>query len=163
MCVIVKAKEVDYVAHHFDEDSFERFEEIYDMVSEGKAYFLLDDITELCRIFEKEFEELEPHQYVKIRKMTYRMIDKYGIEIGFKKLLDGLFCIVDYNRIETKGYLNMLLSSYNEEEIRIFSKELLEYDLKFRKKIYQLLKELEVNLKSVGYKAKWILKDNNIL
>lgn len=159
--MIIKASEVDYVAHHFDEESFERFEEIYDMVCEGKAYFLLEDITELCKIFAKEFEALEPHQYVKIRSMTYLTIDRYGLEIGFQKLLDGLFYIIDYNETETEGYLNMLLSSYSKEAICIFSKKLLGYDLEFRKKIYQLLRGLETGLKRVGYKAKWILKDSD--
>ena len=159
--MMIKASEVDYVAHHFDEESFERFEEIYELASEGKVCFLLEDITELCKIFAKEFEALKPHQYVKIRRMTYWTINRYGLEIGFQKLLDGLFYIIDYNETETEGYLNMLLSSYNEEAICIFSKKLLGYDLEFRKKIYQLLRGLETGLKRVGYKAKWILKDSD--
>lgn len=55
----------------------------------------------------------------------------------------------------------MLLNVYNEEVICIFSKKLLEYDLEFRKKIYQLLRGLETCLKRAGYKAKWILKDSD--
>ena len=103
MCMMINASEVDYVAHHFDEESFERFEDIYELASEGKVCFLLEDITELCKIFAKEFEALKPHQYVKIRRMTYWTINRYGLEIGFQKLLDGLFYIIDYNETETEG------------------------------------------------------------
>ena len=37
--MMINASEVDYVAHHFDEESFERFEEIYELASEGKVCF----------------------------------------------------------------------------------------------------------------------------
>lgn len=124
------------------EEGFEKFDEIYDAIKDGSSIFKMEDIKELCLILRKPSENMEPHQFIKIEKMTYLTINEYGIEGGFKELLEGLMLLVDYNPIETQGYLNMLMNSYSDEEISIFSKIAQSYPSKFKEKISKLIIDL---------------------
>lgn len=86
----LKVEDLNFNAHHFEEENFEAFDDIYDAVRNDEIEVDANDIIELCRIFNTPFEEIHPHQYLKIQKITFYVIEKVGKEIGFDKFIQGL-------------------------------------------------------------------------
>ena len=67
-----------------------------------------------------------------------------GLKKGFNELSKGLIEIVDNNPVESKCYINMLINSYDESNISIFTELLNNYKKEDKKKIGNLVKELIV-------------------
>lgn len=133
-------EELYYNSHNFEEENFERFDYIYESVMKNEINeFESEDIIKLCEIFKTPFNDIHPHQYIKIQRITYHIINKIGIEAGFKKLILGLALIPKKHVDE---YLNMLLNSYSEKDIRIFKKVLDSSSTEIQNKIYAIFKEI---------------------
>lgn len=119
----LNVSELDFCAHDVEEESFERFDDIYDAVWQKKFLVEGEDILQLCNIFKRPFKEIHPHQYNKICKITFHIIDEIGIEKGFELLIKGL---KDMPESHIHEYLWMLSCSYDEKEIALFQDKLQE-------------------------------------
>lgn len=119
----LNVSELDFCAHDVEEESFERFDDIYDAVRQKKFLVEGEDILQLCNIFKRPFKEIHPHQYNKICKITFHIIDEIGIEKGFELLIKGL---KDMPESCIHEYLWMLSRSYDEKEIALFQDKLKE-------------------------------------
>ena len=85
---------------------------------------------------------MEPHNFVSLRRMTFKTINNFSIERGFDELIKGIIKIADINSVESKGYMNMLLNSYSKEDISTFAKLLENYNKDDQRKIGILVNEL---------------------
>lgn len=119
----LNVSELDFCAHDVEEESFERFDDIYDAVWQKKFLVEGEDILQLCNIFKRPFKEIHPHQYNKICKITFHIIDEIGIEKGFELLIKGL---KNMPECHVNEYLWMLSCSYDEKEIALFQDKLQE-------------------------------------
>lgn len=118
-------KSIEYNSHNFEEENFEDFDEIYDNVMMNNIYEVEEDnIVELCNIFSTPFEEIHPHQYIKIYRMIFFVINKIGIEKGFSKLLCGL---EKMDEKYIKDIVNMLVNSYDDNQIEQFKNSLCDF------------------------------------
>lgn len=113
----LNVSELDFYAHDVEEESFERFDDIYDAIRQNKMLVEGEDILQLCDIFKRPFKEMHPHQYNKICKITFHIIDEIGIEKGFELLIKGLKNMPESH---VEDYLRMLYCSYSEKEIELF-------------------------------------------
>ncbi len=152
MSELAKLSEVREIMHKIEEEDFERFDCIYEDVMKGDLYFELEDIVGLCKIFNDEFTDINPHQYIKVHRMTFKTIERYGFNIGFEKFINGLYEIIDSAEEQVEDYLNMLLS-YDMQVISLFSEQFHKCDGEFQNRIKEILEELECNL-PVKYKDK---------
>lgn len=138
---------IDQLYQHLDnmgtDEAFEDFDELYEQVTNNEVTFRLSDIEKLCLIFRENIKYMEPHQFVKIRKMTYITINRYGVNDGFKELVKGINQIIDFNLTETRGYLNMLMNGYNDNEIKVFADILTNYSKPFIEKICKLIVDMK--------------------
>ena len=119
----LNVSELDFCAHDVEEESFERFDDIYDAVRQNKLLVEGEDILQLCDIFKRPFKEIHPHQYNKICKIIFYIIDEIGIEKGFELLIKGLKNMPESH---VKDYLGMLSRSYDEKEVALFQDKLKE-------------------------------------
>ncbi len=119
----LNVSELDFCAHDVEEESFERFDDIYDAVRQNKFLVEGENILQLCNIFKRPFKEIHPHQYNKICKITFHIIDEIGVEKGFELLIKGLKNMPESH---VKDYLWMLSCSYDEKEIALFQDKLQE-------------------------------------
>jgi hypothetical protein len=145
MSELAKLSEVREIIHKIEEEDFERFDCIYEDVMKGDLYFQLEDIAGLFKIFNAEFMDIHPQQYVKVHRMTYKTIERYGFSIGFEEFIKGLYEIIDRAEEQVEDYLNMLLS-YDIQVISLFSEQLHKCDSKFQDKVKEILEELECDL-----------------
>ena len=145
MSELVKLDEIKELMHKIEQEDFDRFDCIYEGVMKGELYLELKDIVGLCKIFIDEFSEIHPQQYIKVHRMTYKTIEKYGYNVGFEKFIKGLHEIIDSAEEQVEDYLNMLLS-YDMQVISLFSEELHKCDREFKNRIHGILAELECNL-----------------
>lgn len=130
----LNVEDLDFNAHNYEEENFEEFDEIYDAVMKDEVEVSEEDIVKLCKIFCKPFDEVHPHQYIKIQRITFYVIRKVGEETGFDKLIQGLLKIPKQHIDE---YLNMLKNSYSEKEICLFQNLLKKYLDETAKYIYE--------------------------
>ena len=130
----LNVEDLDFNAHNYEEENFEEFDEIYDAVMKDEFEVSKEDIIKLCEIFSKPFDEVHPHQYIKIQRITFYVIRKVGEETGFDKLIQGLLKIPKQHIDE---YLNMLKNSYWEKEIYLFQNLLKKYSNETAKYIYE--------------------------
>lgn len=134
----LNVSELDFCAHDVEEESFERFDDIYDAVRQNKLLVEGEDILQLCDIFKRPFKEIHPHQYNKICKITFHIIDEISIEKGFELLIKGLKNMPESH---VKDYLRMLSRSYNEEEVALFQDKLKEVSKEEQEYIWQCWNE----------------------
>lgn len=126
-------KSIDYNVHNYEEENFDDFDEIYDSIMMNSIDEVEgNDIIELCKVFCVPFEEIHPHQYIKIYKIMFWIVNRIGIEQGFEMLLKGLELIEERY---IKDIINMLLNSYTDEQIEYFKALLSSYDLGLQEKI----------------------------
>lgn len=124
------------------EDGFEEFDDFYDKVMAKEILFEIEDIEKICLIFNDKDNLMEPHNFVSLRRMTFKTINNFSIERGFDELIKGIIKIADINSVESKGYMNMLLNSYSKEDISTFAKLLENYNKDDQRKIGILVNEL---------------------
>lgn len=117
----LNVSELDFCAHDVEEESFERLDDIYDSVRQNEMLVEGEDIIRLCNIFKQPFKEKHPHQYTKICKITFHIIDEIGEEKGFEFLIKGLKNMPENH---VKNYLGMLNCSYDREKIELFKDKL---------------------------------------
>ena len=117
--------EVIYNMHHFEEENFERFDELYDEVCSGNFTAEKDAVKRLCGTFEEEFGQIHPHQYHKAVSMTFMIADKLGREEGYRQLAEGLCSLGENKSSYVYEYISMLFYSYKKADLEIF-KECLE-------------------------------------
>lgn len=149
---LAKLGEIRELMHNIEEENFKKFDCIYEGIMKGELYFEIEDIIGLCKIFNDDFIEIHPHQYLKVHRMTYKTIERYGFTVGFKKFIEGLHEIIDNAEDQVEDYLNMLLS-YDMQVISLFSEQLHECNEEFRSKIGEIVEELECYLPAI-YKDK---------
>lgn len=116
--------EVIYNMHHFEEENFERFDELYDDVRSGNFTAEKDAVKRLCRTFETEFGQIHPHQYHKAVSMTFMIADRMGIEEGFRQLAEGLCGLGEDKGSYVYEYISMLFYSYQKADLEIFRENL---------------------------------------
>lgn len=112
--------EIIYNMHHFEEENFERFDEIYAEVNSGEFTLEKDAVVRICRTFKNPFEQIHPHQYEKAVEMTYLMIDKIGTKEGFRQLIEGLSELGEVEKDHVLLYVQMLLFSYGKSDLELF-------------------------------------------
>lgn len=133
-----KVEDLEYNAHNFDEENFEEFDDIYDAVMNDEMEVDEDDIIKLCKIFNTPFEEIHPHQYIKIQRITFYIIQKVGEEKGFDKLIQGLNGIP---KQYVNEYVKMLKNGYSKKDILLFEDILKGYPKKNVDYIFEVLKK----------------------
>lgn len=162
-----------------EEVDFEKFDVIFESVSKGDVIFSLEDIVSLCKIFTYKFEDMEPHQEIKITKMTFMTIDRYGLNNGLKMLINGLDEIYKIGVVDTQideldynyedymdEFIGMFVNSYKKEDMILFGQLISAYPSeKLKLKLLELLKK---DLKEYGeqeqrYINKEYLKKGEIL
>jgi len=112
--------EAVYNMHHFEEENFDRFDELYNEVSSGDFTVEEDAVIRMCRSFKKPFDQIHPHQYEKAVEMTYLMIDKIGPEEGFRQLAEGLSELGEAEKDHVYLYVQMLMFSYGKSDLELF-------------------------------------------
>ena len=112
--------EIIYNMQHFEEENFERFDEIYDEVRAGNFTVEDDAVVRLCRSFMEPFDQLHPHQYVKAVKITYNIINKLGLEEGFSQLVEGLSELRETEKEYVLLYMKMLMYGYGRNDFELF-------------------------------------------
>lgn len=110
-------EKLGYYAHDIEMESFEEFDDIYDAVMRKEVEVEPEDIIKLCNIFLTPFKEIHPHQYIKICKITFYVIDKIGVKEGFALLVQGLKNMPENHVMD---YVKMLKCSYSEQEVTLF-------------------------------------------
>ena len=109
-----------YNMQHFEEENFERFDELYAEVCSGDFFIEKDAVIRICRNFKVPFEEVHPHQYDKAVEITYLIIDKIGKEEGFRQLIEGLSELGEAEKEHVFLYMNMLMFSYGKSDLELF-------------------------------------------
>jgi len=132
-------EKLGYYAHDVEMESFEEFDDIYDAVMRREVEVESGDIIKLCNIFLTPFKEIHPHQYIKICKITFYVIDRIGVETGFALLVQGLKNMPENHMVD---YLKMLKNSYNEQEVRLFVECLKKLPEAERKDVYNTWKNI---------------------
>ena len=123
----LKVEELNFNAHNFEEENFEEFDDIYDAVMNNEMEVDENDIIKLCRIFYTPFQEIHPHQYIKIQRITFYVIRKVGKEKGFENLIHGL---IEMPNQYVDEYLKMFKNSYSQKDIMLFKTILKKYSKK---------------------------------
>lgn len=112
-------KDVIYNMHHFEEENFIKFDELYDNLKAEKSPVEEKAVYDLVKSFDLEFDQIHPHQYVKAQKMTFILIERMGFDAGFSEFIDAL------NDLENERYvyeyMKMLLYSYDEDKLELFN------------------------------------------
>ena len=134
----LKVEELDFNAHNFDEENFEEFDDIYDAVMRDEMEVDEKDIIKLCKIFNTPFEEIHPHQYIKIQRITFYVIKKVGEEKGFENLIEGL---TEIPKQYVDEYIKMLKNSYSQKDILLFENILKKHPQKNMHYIIEILEE----------------------
>lgn len=115
--------DVIYNMHHFEEENFLKFDELYDTLKAEKSPVEENAVYDLVKSFDVEFDEIHPHQYIKAQKMTFILIERMGFEEGFSQFIDAL------NDLENERYIyeymKMLLYSYDEDKLELFNRLML--------------------------------------
>ena len=112
--------ELIYNMHHFEEENFERFDELYDEVRAGNLSTEEDAVKKLCLSFAEEFQQIHPHQYVKAVKITFMIIQRMGTEEGFRQLAEGLCGLPAEKESHVHEYIKCLCYNYPKEELEKF-------------------------------------------
>lgn len=136
---------LSYCAHHYEEENFEDFDDIYDSVRMGEVEFEEDDIVKLCDIFTIPFDDIHPQQYIKIVRITFLAIKQIGIDRGLEKLIDGLEKLTQERyKSYLYDYLKMFKCSYSKEDVDLFIYKLKKLPIKERKYIVEVFDSIEV-------------------
>ena len=118
--------DVIYHMHHFEEENFEKFDELYDNLKAEKSPVEEKAVYNLVKSFDVEFDQIHPHQYIKAQKMTFILIERMGYEAGFSEFIDALNDINDERYIYE--YMKMFIYSYEEDILELFKRLMLTKD-----------------------------------
>ncbi len=158
-----------------EEADFEKFDEVYDGVKEGRILLEPKDIVLLCSIFTHKWEYMEPHQIRKIVKMTFMTMYKYELECGLEELVNGLELIYRKSLVDNERnngftyedfiieFLGMFVNSFKEEDMILLSRILSENKSSdFKMKVTGILKKDIKECDDKDYKIKGNILVSNI-
>lgn len=145
----------------------EEFDEIYFGIRDAEYKFNQEDIVQLCNVFTHNYKYMEPHQMIKIVKMTFYTIDRYDIQLALKEFIKGLIDIYNTSLVNEKKdkldfsyediieeYISMFVNSYNESNILTFGQLMNKEECQnFKLKIIEIL-EMSMEFAEEDYLAK---------
>nr|WP_302597028.1 hypothetical protein [uncultured Cellulosilyticum sp.] len=148
-------EKLDKYAHGHEKNDFEGFDHIYNQVISGELILELSDIVLLCRIFNKKFEHIEPHQYCDIQEMTIVTMNNYDLCDAFKELIKGLDLIFSNAKEHVEEYIVMLFDNYDDEELKIFAEQINPNE---KQNFVQILHEIKLERQDYTEEIELILK-----